>query len=917
VHWQINPYAGLLIVSALIAGAIALFAHRHRSTRGATFLVLLALETGAWSLGYAAEMSCTDLGAMLFWAKVQYLGVATVPLTAFLFILQFTGREAWLTRRNMILLAIVPFMTAVLACTNELHCFIWTVTLVTVHRSLFVLDLAHGPFFWLYAVYGYALLLIGTFFLFESIVVSPRLQRRQSTILLSGILLPWAANFVYLTGWNPVPYLDWTPFCYSVAGAIVAWGLFRYRLLSIIPIARSQVIEGMSDGVLVLDGQARIVDANPVAQRFIGRPFGEFVGQAVEQVFPDTSLVPSPRVRSEAREWADLERDQGLLESKVQITRDVGGAERSFDLHTSPLRDRRGEPIGQVIVIHETTAIAQVEMALRESRRQLEAQNIEARKLSQVATQTANAVIITDLAGNIEYVNPAFEQSTGYTAQEVLGKNPRILKSGEQGDEFYKQLWQTITAGKEWHGDFLNRRKDGTLSWAQASISPIYDSMGHMTHFVAIEEDINARKDAEEELRRYTERLKILHEIDQSILAARLPETIAIAAIHRIRHLIPCERAMVAAIDETGQIEMLAAESSSDIGPAVDIDLYRELSEGPILKAGWVHGVQDLQACAQRSPLQQALVGAGVLSYVVVPLFIQGEIVGVLNLESSHPNAFAADHVTIASEVAASLAVALRQFRLYEQARQEIAERMLAEVRLRQYTTALEAQNAELDAFAHTVAHDLKNPLTTLVAYSDMLEKKHTELSAETVEQFLHILGRHAHKMNVIIDEMLLLSSVRDMEEVRLAPLDMGAIVTETLERLSYLIEEHSGEIVLSDGWPTVLGYAPWVEEIWVNYLSNAIRYGGRPPRVEVGATTEAGGMVRFWVRDNGSGLSSDEQARLFTPFERLHTELAVGHGLGLSIVQRIAKRLGGQVGVESAGLAGQGSTFYFDLPAA
>jgi PAS domain S-box-containing protein len=616
-------------------------------------------------------------------------------------------------------------------------------------------------------------------------------------------------------------------------------------------------------------------------------------------------------------EWPDRERYQGLLEAAVQITLDVEGSQRFFDLHISPLRDRRGKPTGRVIVIHETTSVVHVEMALRESQRQLEAQNAESRKLSQVATQSANAVIVTDLAGNIEYVNPAFEQTTGYTAEEVLGKNPRVLKSGSHGDEFYKQLWQTITAGKEWHGELLNRRKDGTLSWEQASISPIYDDMGHMTHFVAIEEDITAHKEAEESLRLYNERLKILHEIDQSILAARLPETIAIAAIHRIRHLVPCERAMVAAIEETDQIKMLAAESSRGTGPTVDIDLYREVSEGRILKAGWVHGAEDLQPSDQGSPLQQALYAAGVRAYVVVPLFIQGGIVGILTLESSHPRAFTADHVTIASEVAASLAVALRQSRLYEQAKQEIAERMLAEVRLRQYTTALEAQNAELDAFAHTVAHDLKNPLTALIAYADMLEKKHTQMSDEMMQQFLGILTRHGYKMNTIIDEMLLLSSVRGMDEVKMEPLDMGAIVTETLERLSYLIEEYEGEIVLLDSWPTALGYAPWVEEIWVNYVSNAIKYGGRPPHVELGVMAQDGGMVRFWVRDNGPGLSSDEQARLFTPFERLHRELTVGHGLGLSIVQRIAKRLGGQVGVESAGIPGQGSTFYFILPTA
>ena len=115
--------------------------------------------------------------------------------------------------------------------------------------------------------------------------------------------------------------------------------------------------------------------------------------------------------------------------------------------------------------------------------------------------------------------------------------------------------------------------------------------------------------------------------------------------------------------------------------------------------------------------------------------------------------------------------------------------------------------------------------------------------------------------------------------------------------------------------WPIASGYAPWIEEVWVNYVSNAIKYGGRPPHIELGATRQANDTIRFWVRDNGGGLTLEEQSRLFTAFTRLHQARAKGHGLGLSIVKRIIEKLGGTVGVESE--IGAGSTFYFILPAA
>jgi signal transduction histidine kinase len=167
--------------------------------------------------------------------------------------------------------------------------------------------------------------------------------------------------------------------------------------------------------------------------------------------------------------------------------------------------------------------------------------------------------------------------------------------------------------------------------------------------------------------------------------------------------------------------------------------------------------------------------------------------------------------------------------------------------------------------------------------------------------------------MHNITDELLLLSSVRAMTEVEFEPLEMASIVSEAMTRLDYMVEAHGAEVIVPETWPEALGYEAWVEEVWVNYISNALKYGGRPPRVELGATDGADGTVCFWVRDNGLGLSSEEQARLFTPFTRLSKVSAQGHGLGLSIVRRIMERMGGKAGVESQ--RGLGSLFTFILP--
>jgi len=144
----------------------------------------------------------------------------------------------------------------------------------------------------------------------------------------------------------------------------------------------------------------------------------------------------------------------------------------------------------------------------------------------------------------------------------------------------------------------------------------------------------------------------------------------------------------------------------------------------------------------------------------------------------------------------------------------------------------------------------------------------------------------------------------------------MHLLISEIKGRLNTIFDEYTPELVEPEAWPIGMGYAPWVEEIWVNYMSNAIKYGGRPAWVEIGADEPIDGMIRYWIKDNGKGITIEEQARLFTPFTRLaSTENMEGHGLGLSIAQRIAQKMGGEVGVES--VIGEGSLFYFTLPAA
>jgi signal transduction histidine kinase len=291
-------------------------------------------------------------------------------------------------------------------------------------------------------------------------------------------------------------------------------------------------------------------------------------------------------------------------------------------------------------------------------------------------------------------------------------------------------------------------------------------------------------------------------------------------------------------------------------------------------------------------------------SLMAVPMRMRDEVLGVLEVVNKLEGPFNQDDQNVAKTLAASAATAIENARLVRA--------------LRRYTAELEERNAELDAFAHTVAHDIQNMLARIMGFAELLRMDlHDEtipLDRQRLLEPAEFVANNSRRMSKVVEALLLLSAVRQ-QEVTASSLNMGIIVGEVLDRLSLPLAESGGHIAMPEAWPTAVGYAPWVEEVWYNYLTNALKYGGEPPHITLGAETAADGqVVRFWVQDNGPGISPADQKLLFQPFSQIGKRRR-GHGLGLSIVERIATKMGGTVGVESG--VGQGSRFWFTLPVA
>ena len=236
-----------------------------------------------------------------------------------------------------------------------------------------------------------------------------------------------------------------------------------------------------------------------------------------------------------------------------------------------------------------------------------------------------------------------------------------------------------------------------------------------------------------------------------------------------------------------------------------------------------------------------------------------------------------------------------------------------SKVQLREQVTSLEERNNELEEYAYMVAHDLKEPLTVLILNADLI-KDIPDLTGEELKECLLQLKSTAYDMRRIIKSLLLFAEVSKAEAPR-EPVHMAQVVENVQTRFSYMIRKQQAQLVFPQVWPDALGYGPWIEEVWANFLSNALKYGGRPPCVELGVSPRSDGMLRFWTRDNGPGIPPEARTCLFTRGNPLSRLSHMGDGLGLPIVHNIVEKLGGEVGVESE--VGQGSLFFFTLPAA
>ncbi len=508
----------------------------------------------------------------------------------------------------------------------------------------------------------------------------------------------------------------------------------------------------------------------------------------------------------------------------------------------------------------------------------------------------ANAIVITDRSGDILWVNPSFTRLTGYGVEEVVGRNPRVLKSGKQDDAFYERLWKAILSGQVWRSEeIINRRKDGSLYTEEMTITPVRDETGEIAHFIAIKQDITERKRAEEEIRSLNEELeqRVLErtaELARANDALRLEVAERRKAEEKFRQLV--NNLPVGVYRNTPGPEGRFLEVNPAIVAMFEADSVEEFMKHPV-------------SALYQHPGERARFADRILSLGSV----KNEELRLVTLKGRE--FWGAVTAVVKQDDAGGVYL--------DGIIEDITERKAAERRIQELNESLARRNAELEvlnkeleAFSYSVSHDLRAPLRAIDGFSRILLAEHAGALDAAGRDRLGRVRRAAQHMAALIDDLLKLSRVTRAELAH-EEVDLSALAAEIAEALRKQEPERNVRFDVAAGL-TARADPRLLRVALENLLGNAWKFTACRPeaRIELGADTNDTGTVYF-VRDNGAGFDMAYVHKLFGAFQRLHDAAEFpGTGIGLATVQRIVHKHGGRVWAEAA--VDRGAAFYFTL---
>ncbi|MBL7969748.1 MAG: PAS domain S-box protein [Prolixibacteraceae bacterium] len=598
------------------------------------------------------------------------------------------------------------------------------------------------------------------------------------------------------------------------------------------------LINNIPDLIYVKDTQARKIISNKADLEIMGYTSEEEVIGKSDFDFYD-------------REFAEktFSEDMNVIQTgipifnRIELITSAKGEEKYISTSKVPLINDSGEIIGLVGVGHDITKTRQTEQKIIQ--------------LSKGIEQSPASIIITDVHGNIEYINPKLTEITGYTLEEIKGKNPRIFQSGYTTPDEYESLWKTISEGNEYRGEIQNRKRNGELFWESVVISPIRDDSGAIVNFIGIKEDITERKKAALEIQKL------------SVAIEQNPSSVIIADTHGVIEYVNKKFIRTTGYSEKELIgkvvRILKPGHTSD---ETYIEIWNKLFAGQEWRG------EHKNRTKKREEYWEAVL-----------------ISPIKNRDGKITN------FIIQSE--------------------DISDRKKMEKDLIAAKEKAEESDRLKSAFLANMSHEIRTPLNSILGFSDLLTEANLDSSSR--KEFASLITSSGNNLLAIINDVLDISKI-EAGQIVLNERDLNAqnLITGIQREYSYKSKAKGVDFIISSDTPAnpiiFTSDEMRIKQVLINFVGNAIKFTEKG-YIEIGVVL-IDDTIRFHVKDTGIGIPKEYHEKVFDRFRQVEaspTRKYGGNGLGLAITRNLAELLGGRIWLESE--PNHGSTFFFALP--
>ncbi len=847
-------YGFFSFLAGFVSLAIAIYLSPHWQNKSAGKLILLMAAIAVWSLAYGMEFLSPGLALKLFWVKVEYCGSVWIGILILNFILSLTDVKLNLNRMGYSFLCAVPVLVLYLVMTNDTYHMMWGSVWIETRLNTAVLVYTRGPGFWLLIAFSYTLILCAALIIIRSLKKAQGLYRKQLLVILIGIAFPWLSNILYVLGPENLKYIDLTPAAFTISGVTFSWGVLKYQMLNIIPVTHETVTESISDPVITLDMDDRILDMNKAAQALLKMKKSPPGQQTLEEIFPALHKQLITYRQSHPIE--------------VETSFVVNATVKYWNFRVFPLLSRNSSHFGWLIILRDITDRKKVENALKGSER-IQRIMLEA---------SPNPVIYYNDKGEVTYLNPAFTRVFGWHLDELFGKQIDFVPDENIAET--KQAIQKTYEKASGNYDFITRRytKEGDILDVSINSAVYREKDGTPSSMVVNFTDITPLKKTEQELRNTK---------------------------NYIRSIINSMPSILIGLDEQGMITQWNAEAEKLIKIPSGQAEERLLKEVfPQLSIHIVNIKQVIEAREVRKETRVTLPVDGriMLTDITIYPILSEDIKGVVIRVDDISERVKIEEMMIQSEKMLSVGglAAGMAHEINNPLAGIIQNTQVIQNRLSKNLPA----NIKISQECGINLDDLRQYMEKRNIFS-MLEllKSSGQRAAQIVSNMLSFSRKSDRR-----------KTTHHLHEIMEATIDL--VKSDYNMKKQYDFRSIDIKREYQDGVRPVLCEMSEIQQVFLNILKNGAEAmagaNTESPQFIIRYFREKD-LVVFEVADNGPGIDRDTRKRIFEPFFTTK-DVGVGTGLGLSVSYFIiTENHNGVLAVEST--PGQGTTFIIKLP--